>query len=46
LGGSERKILLDGRNRLDALDGLRHDPELFAEKLEDALYIDPHTVRG
>ena len=40
----KEKSLLDGRNRLDALElAFGHDPELFAEKLEDALYIDPHN---
>jgi ParB-like chromosome segregation protein Spo0J len=40
----KEKSLLDGRNRLDALElAFGHDPGLFAEKLEDALYIDPNN---
>jgi hypothetical protein len=40
----KEKFLLDGRNRLDALElAFGYDPELFAEKLEDALYINEHN---
>ena len=41
---AKEKFLLDGRNRLDALElAFGNDPELFAEKVEDALYIDAHN---
>jgi ParB-like chromosome segregation protein Spo0J len=40
----KEKSLLDGRNRLDALEmAFGDDPELFTEKLEDALYIGAHN---
>jgi hypothetical protein len=40
----KEKYLLDGRNRLDALElAFADDPERLAERLDDALYPDPEN---
>jgi ParB-like chromosome segregation protein Spo0J len=40
----KEKYLLDGRNRLDALElAFADDPERLAEKIDDALYPDPEN---